>query len=326
MQHQILFNPKVVKREELKKVVLVGAGCSNIAGLPLSNEIPALIENFKFGDFRNIYREHQSISLKRINDRYKKDKGSEFNFEEYLEHIYNTDLNFFKEFVKVFGFILVHKSIENKSWFAPRHDIFSILNTKTKECDYKEFWKNFVNRNNNFSIITTNYDILLERFFLRMGNGFKYSDKSDSLKGKSFPAVGQLAKYGRIMEGNTKILKLHGSLNWSTENGVFAKYIDCRPAFRSDKTPAILAPIKRKNSLEKNKELKKIWKIAKEDIKKADELFVFGYSFPNYDIQIKELILNFRDNKHIYVYDKKYKDVSEKLKKYNRTWNIKEYI
>jgi hypothetical protein len=88
-----------------------------------------------------------------------------------------------------------------------------------------------------------------------------------------------------IIHGNVTLLKLHGSLSWAVRGGLLEKYGDLRPAFRGD--AAIIPPIEQK---EFTNWLRPIWKQAEQALKQADKLLVVGYSFPDYDREIRRFL------------------------------------
>jgi hypothetical protein len=68
--------------------------------------------------------------------------------------------------------------------------------------------------------------------------GFHYGSGPEALKGR---AQSWLPKDGIRVSGKVPLLKLHGSVSWSFEEGRITHYLDCRPAFRG--TPCIIAPV-----------------------------------------------------------------------------------
>jgi len=168
------------------------------------------------------------------------------------------------------------------------------------------------NINENDSIISTNYDIVIDNALLSIKKNTNYGVKirenilplefsDDRIRAASL--VGMPLNIGPI-----KLLKLHGSLNWLYcpkcdevditlgQKGV-AEYINkeyellCFNKFcTSHYEPLIVTPTKFKAY--ENRLLNKIWGISQECISKADELVFIGYSLPEADTEIRCLLLN----------------------------------
>ena len=76
-------------------------------------------------------------------------------------------------------------------------------------------------------------------------------------------------------ESSIKLLKLHGSINWKTNNDG-----------SSNMESFIVPPTWNKS----DSRIKNLWRIAHEELKSAKRIIVIGYSFPETDIYVKSLL------------------------------------
>jgi hypothetical protein len=88
------------------------------------------------------------------------------------------------------------------------------------------------------------------------------------------------------MTGTVPVFKLHGSLNWTLDEGKLFAYQDMRPVFRGGGTAAIIAPVPEKSVPDW---LAPIWTGAAESLR-SDIWVVCGYSLPAYDIEVCNLL------------------------------------
>lgn len=171
----------------------------------------------------------------------------------------------------------------------------------------------FVNKiNDSDSIISTNYDIVIDNALLSRLNNTNYGAK---IRENIYPVphADGTTRAGRkidmlLNQGPIKLLKLHGSLNWLycpkcdeidiTLNAKgAAEYLNkeyeilCLNQYcTSNYEPLIVTPTKFK--IYENRILNKIWEISRECISKTDEIIFIGYSLPEADTEIRCLLLN----------------------------------
>ena len=157
--------------------------------------------------------------------------------------------------------------------------------------------KNKINlKEGNYTIITFNYETLLEKALLHssLGGSFSYELDIDANRIEHFPS------YERNFDKSLLILKLHGSLNWAecqncNKNQLvwFNQYdrIFKEKCNKCDKnlTPILIPPTQSKYLKEP---LANLWKIAEDKIIHADEITIIGYSFNDYDVTALSLILD----------------------------------
>jgi len=155
------------------------------------------------------------------------------------------------------------------------------------------FWRAVTERAGHVAAITTNYDILIERGLRHrpmtrvFGPGCFYGGipRPQLLRGTQLPWASQ----GRHveLEGAVPVYKLHGSLNWSRAGDGLELFQDLRPAFRGGGDAAIIPPVPEK---EVPLWLRPVWSSGEEELAKAADWIVCGYSLPSYDGAIANLL------------------------------------
>jgi len=140
------------------------------------------------------------------------------------------------------------------------------------------------------TVLTTNWDILVERALRPFPTerprrpGFHYGRGPERVRASSAFPHAPWRRDPRI-SGSVPVLKLHGSLNWSVEDGLLVRYGDLRPAFRGD--AAIVPPVTNKKPPGWARDL---WLLAREALASARCILLVGYSVPQYDESVCELI------------------------------------
>lgn len=157
------------------------------------------------------------------------------------------------------------------------------------------------------TVLTTNWDIWIERALRprprprRRRPGFHYERGPERLaEAPRFPSRWyQGTDFGKdtTVDGHVTLLKLHGSLSWALKNGQLEKYGDLRPAFRGD--AAIIPPIEEKDFAEW---LRPVWACAQSALERAEKVIVVGYSFPDYDPQMRHLFQRSLGTKEIAIH------------------------
>ncbi len=159
--------------------------------------------------------------------------------------------------------------------------------------EHRQWWEAVLaayGENMDLRIVTTNWDILIERALRPMPTsrprrpGFHYGSGDEILAATT---AHPMSKWRREpwVRGNVPLLKLHGSLNWALERGALVRYGDLRPAFRGD--AAIVPPVKHKAVPEWAAGL---WRQAQEALMSAGIVMLVGYSLPEYDEQVRCLL------------------------------------
>lgn len=177
--------------------------------------------------------------------------------------------------------------------------------------------------------ITFNQDLLIEKAIEHTMSFAKYSDVEWNIKDT------YRVKFQRVLEANKDkntfvnkgpsnidILKLHGSLNWAyrvrsgedpknsirtpgkqllllNEHNVHSRAQDHSTARVTDMLPLVVPPIYEKSAVYRNI-IGPIWTAAEKSIEEADEIIIFGYSFPDTDYAAKSILKRaFHKNKRV---------------------------
>ena len=207
-------------------VFVLGAGASHADGVPLQRDIlPQIISG--------INKEIESSEIGKIVNDFIKD-----NFK------FDIPNNSYPQLEAVFGFIdyfiQQNESLSAKYPYDTLRNIKEyliklihyIVNLETDKSSYhyNQFWTQVVKRNTNVSIVTLNYDTLLEQSFDFLFKNHGYIDYCIPLM--NYQRTPQLSRFNfwvnprepvMVDAGENpvpfKIIKLHGSLNW--------KYCNC---------------------------------------------------------------------------------------------------
>ena len=332
-------------------VFVLGAGASHPDGVPLQRHIlPTILTNQKIAE--------SEIGAPVIG--FVKD-----NFA------YDSNKNIFPQLEAVFAFldyfIQQNESLNTKytnadirlikeSLIKLIHYIVN-LQTDTKSKIYHRFWKAVQNYNSNISILTLNYDTLLEQAFELMFQKLGYIDycfhlmnydKREALKEFNFwinprdPVT--------VEDGTSpvpiKLIKLHGSLNWKYCNccnqtlltpwdreidlhgGKFTgytypdkqKYDYVCPLDRTEFETLIMAPsfAKRLNQ----PVISQLFSEASREIRATKKIVFIGYSLSNADVHIRALFKKqLEDDVKLIVINNRNAETL-KLKYYSLTENV----
>lgn len=192
-----------------------------------------------------------------------------------------------------------------------------------------------VERPEDLTIVTFNYDLLLERTLNEIDRGseqelflFPGCYRLEDVSRVHFVRSGSRFSKNEYDHRGVSILKLHGSMNWfsrhaaedPTPSALFnprrRMYVLNSPEIRTRLTwqrgtkpfhmkPIIVPPISGKRGMFQ-KNLPAIWRQAGEALASADRVVIAGYSCPPLDLEARILISeNMRANSHkrIYVVD-----------------------
>ena len=151
---------------------------------------------------------------------------------------------------------------------------------------YRSFAESLKQPGKRFSVITFNYDLVLERAMLKELGELDYK-------------LGRIWGHKRFCHG-VPLLKLHGSLNWLwcpkckeifvDDKSVAHKYNreSCLKKCGGLREPLIVPPNPQKG--EYLKTIHTLWQKADTQLKKADRIVVVGYSLPDADTSAKQLL------------------------------------
>lgn len=166
------------------------------------------------------------------------------------------------------------------------------IHMPTRSRTQQRFWSQLQRECDVRAVVTTNYDLLAERTMRHRpmkrppSPGFHYG----GITGASAPSLSPFGRERRgdaTPSGRVPLLKLHGSLNWSSQRTKVLVYPDARPAFRRGGTAAIIPPLPEKEIPDW---LAPVWAVGEPALAQADEWIVVGYSLPEYDIAVTELL------------------------------------
>jgi len=271
----------------------LGAGYSFVAGLPLAKDIfDTDVVAFSKGAekrFDKVLKDYTSWRQENPN----------LASEQYLAELFEGGLPWtrpiFKWAVELVAAVLAKPHATDA---RPINLRYGGRITQPSWCRiHTYFFSSVLKLFSDFSVVTTNYDLLIERSLRHrpmkrvFGPGFYYGgiERPQELKGVFYPFTVNNPQRFLQLEGAVPVYKLHGSLNWSIEKGQFRMYQDMRPAFRHGGTAAIVPPVPEKKA---PPWLLPIWKAAEQEISSANVWIVCGYSLPEYDRSIYQLLAN----------------------------------
>ena len=164
------------------------------------------------------------------------------------------------------------------------------LMRRTPSAVQAEFWNWLLDEILVRAIVTTNYDLTIEQTVgislnaIAGSPGFYYAGVQNAVHSLSsgFDRGSDASPTGLI-----PLTKLHGSLNWSLTDDRVEVFPDLRPAFRNGGDAAIIPPLPEKPV---PWWLEPVWHKARVELAAADEWVVVGYSLPPYDYEINWLL------------------------------------
>jgi len=296
-------------------ICFLGAGFPYVCGLPLAKDL--------FDSRTRLYSKKQYHKFKLVWDAYDNWRkcNSHKHVEEFLYELYSSIFIHYAKYeyaVEVIAAVLATPVGREYEYYSPRYKyrITSPLNCSL----HTYFWQNLLNHFDDISIITTNYDLTIEKCLRHtkmkrvFSTGFTYGGFKvpQSLKGVAQPFTIKDQQKEIILKDGLNIYKLHGSLNWSREiNNSISMFIDMRPAYRNNCDAAIVPPLPEKMV---PNWLINVWKEAENQLIHSEDWIICGYSFPDYDIAINEMFRRTAKSKNIFVLDPNSKSIVEKLK------------
>ena len=158
-----------------------------------------------------------------------------------------------------------------------------------------EYWSTPSSKDDKVTVITLNYDTLVERAAKAMGVALRqiYPPGLSDLETQS-------ATLGRNdSDRRFTLYKLHGSVNWSFSEGESTStsqvyYYDI-PSWGENGPPqpvhpmraAIIPPIFNKERHLENPTIREIWRAASDALWEATRVFIIGYSLPTSDLAMR---------------------------------------
>jgi hypothetical protein len=300
--------------------LFIGAGFSKAGGLPLTKELFDEIPTGPYSELKNMYRNVQD-SWNSFHISYPK-----ISVEEWIKSIY-TNRDNLPEFIygisweDVQDFILAR--LVNLPHGKNSHYYYGVTTCVDNEV-HRIFWPFILKKFDIKNIVTTNYDILIEQGLKKEYNdhrepplcyygGYPYLQKVRKL-------LDVTKRKSEEVELGHKIclFKLHGSLNWVEEPHGYKIHDDVRAVFRKSRKlgrPRFIPPLTEK---EQPKWAYDIWTHAEKALKESDIWIFCGYSCPEYDFGVTELLSNaskHKTNLKVLIMDTDNINVSIRLKK-----------
>lgn len=158
---------------------------------------------------------------------------------------------------------------------------------------HSAFWREITRKASRLSVITTNYDLVIERglrhrpMIRTFGPGCYYGGISRPQWLRGTLQIGTYHDVDLELDGAVPVYKLHGSLNWSVAAGGLELFQDLRSAFRRGGDAAIIAPVPEKDI---PSWLLSVWQEAEEELCRAQTWVVCGYSLPFYDEAVTQML------------------------------------
>jgi hypothetical protein len=177
-------------------------------------------------------------------------------------------------------------------------------------------------------VVTSNYDLLAERVLRPRAVrgwptvGFHYAGlpRPQIAQGTPLPWRQRDGTRHAAIEltGEVPLAKLHGSLNWDRQGATGGAsgppvnlWQDLRRSYRLDAAPAIVAPIPETTP---PSWLEPVWHAAARLLRTAEQWVVVGYSLPEYDVAIRNLLVDAGHGQRIVVRDPMAATVAERFR------------
>lgn len=275
--------------------VILGAGFSHAAGLPLARNL--------FDSDVLITSKETERRFERVWDAWDQYRSSfpEHGAELFLSALYEKSLE--PESFRDRGLWHAAVQLVGAALGTPRGTDYSVrqnprysgrITSPVRVAAHQDFWDIVCDCTTLVSVTSLNYDINGERGLRHRPMkrpyrpGFFYGGfgRPQVLKGLSQPWSTVDRQREVELTGTVPFNKPHGSLNWSTTRTGVLMFQDSRPAFRTEAGPLIIPPVT-------DKRLPgwavPVWESARATLL-ADIWLVCGYSLPEYDLGMRELL------------------------------------
>lgn len=263
--------------------ILLGAGFSAVAGVPLAAEL--------FLEEPEVDRVTRQRLVRAVRTRWlswhERTGGTP---EEYLAQLEAEGGTHWHEAVWYVGLVIALRMGRLRQIGFQRQLTVTKQNLDRRSVRaHEEFWTGVFTRTIPVAVVTTNYDILAERGMRHQPRprvarpGFNYGAGNRHLAGGGYPSYSHVQPI--VASGSVPLLKLHGSVSWAEKGGKLIQYHDCRPAIRGG--ALIVAPVRGKQP---PPSLAPIWNEAHLALSQAERVMVVGYSLPEYDDRVIELL------------------------------------
>jgi SIR2-like domain len=279
----------------MKKSVacLLGAGYSYVARVPLAKDL--LKPNYVLALSERSSRRFEAV-LQHYGD-WQRHHPTEYP-EQYLGLLYEGLLGpnapKWQWAVEYVGAVIASAGTPPASLNRnPRYS--NRVNRPSESVVHKQFWNAILSNTDRLSVLTTNYDILIERALRHRlmhrppspGCFYGGLPRPQQLKGAAQPFSRWSPERLVQMNGSIPVFKLHGSLNWSLAGEQLVLYQDMRAAYRNGGNAAIVPPVPEKVV---PGWLQAVWCEAEIALRNSDVWVVCGYSAPSYDSEVLRLL------------------------------------
>ncbi len=311
----------------MAEALILGAGFSKAAGLPLTKELFDQLP-VEPSEHQNLLAQHESVRAAWIHwSSLNPGKGT----EEWMSELYSNRETDGSIWPKVLRFLTARlvlglKERQKAEYF---HDVF----TSVQSDIHRQFWTRILKEGEIRTVVTTNYDILIEQGLRPRYESDRYAPLChyggmpgpEQWYRKMLNPIKNESE-AVLMGNDISLFKLHGSLNWAFEPHDFKIHGDLRAAFRKTTKAghvAIVPPIPEKQLPE---DFAVVWKYAGQALRKSRSWLVCGYSFPTYDIAVQAF---FRDAiregvvERIAILDPWAADIEKKLLSYKPSLTVK---
>lgn len=302
-------------------VFVLGAGASHPDGVPLQNDLLPMLLSGEINELNNSFIGNEVINFIKENFYYKAGKS---NYPR-LEAVFGFLDYFIQHDESLNAHYTTTKLIEIKEYLIKVIHYLVDLRTDKRSPYYHLFWELIFKYNSNISVLTMNYDTLLEQAFEDFYQTKGYIDYRIHFMNYESTAAGKhkLTKWinasepviftGNIEPVPLKIIKLHGSLNWKYCNccnqvlitpwdrkidlnkGKFLgytypdkqEYEYACPLDNTDFNTLIIPPTYLKTLV--HPIISQLIRESSREIRSAKKIIFLGYSLSNSDIHIKAL-------------------------------------
>lgn len=278
-----------MKADEKSLSVILGAGFSFGAGLPLTRDL------FRSDGIPAFSSPTGEAQHRRVLDSYKEweAQNPNQNAELWLAHIYSrheSERSVPWTWVLRFALSRLTPFVEGKEVLPYHYGICT-----STDCEvHRKFWALIRSSGTLRSIVTTNYDLLVEQGFREnysehrsapdcFYGGWPYN-QSVRVMEDVYKRVARTVELGKV----APLYKLHGSLNWAKEHQLKI-HNDVRAVFRTKESlgeTLVVPPLPEKTRLPW---LAPVWDLAERDLAASHTWLVCGYSLPEYDYAIREM-------------------------------------
>ena len=201
---------------------IVGAGYSFIAGLPLAKDLLSTAVA--------VFSRSAEKRFEKVREDYAawQKENPEGATEQYLSYLFEMELRLggppFEWAVELVAAVLATPRATD---LRPITGRYRGRLTRPSWCRlHTYFWSTLMSFFTDISVVTTNYDLLIERSLRHkrmkrlFGPGFYYGGipQPQVLKGTAQPFTVTNPQCFITLDGTIPVYKLHGSLNWSIEN------------------------------------------------------------------------------------------------------------